>query len=139
MKKLTIAAAITALVIAVTMPFTLAQTTFNSDTAQPAASLPGTGPNMMYGQVQSQTPGQGQGTYGPGMMGGNAQTQGQGTYGPGMMGGNAQGQGQGGYGPGMMRGYGGDWMGGYGGIGVLILLVIVVAGLVAWVVTAKRK
>ncbi len=120
MKKLTIAAAITALAIAVTIPFTLAQTTSNSDTAQPAASVPGTGSNMMYGQVQSQTPGQGQGTYGPGMMGGNA-------------------QGQGGYGRGMMGGYGGDWMGGYGGIGVLILLVIVVAGLVAWVVTAKRK
>ncbi|MGB8436378.1 MAG: hypothetical protein WCE38_19175 [Burkholderiales bacterium] len=118
MKKLTIAVAITALAIAVTMPFTLAQTTSNSDTAQPAASLPGTGPNMMYGQVQSQT--QGQGTYGPGMMGGNA-------------------QGQGGYGRGMMGGYGVDWMGGYGGIGVLILLVIVVAGLVAWVVTQKRK
>ena len=37
-----------------------------------------------------------------------------------------------GMGSGMMDGYGGGWMGGYGGIWVLILLVIVVAGLVAW-------
>ncbi len=39
----------------------------------------------------------------------------------------------------MMGGYGAGWMGGYGGIGVTVLLVIVVAGLVAWVVTQKRK
>jgi uncharacterized membrane protein len=44
-----------------------------------------------------------------------------------------------GMGSGMMDGYGGGWMGGYGGIWVLILLVIVVAGLVAWVVKQKRK
>ena len=39
----------------------------------------------------------------------------------------------------MMNGgmWGGGWMGGYGGIWVPILLVIVVAGLVAWAV--KRK
>lgn len=46
---------------------------------------------------------------------------------------------QGAYGSGMMGGYGVGWMGGYGGIWVPILLVIVVAGLVAWVVTQKRK
>jgi hypothetical protein len=50
--------------------------------------------------------------------------------GPGMMGGN---------GPGWMGGYGAGWMGGYGGIWLLILLVIVVAGLVAWVVKNKGK
>jgi uncharacterized membrane protein len=50
-------------------------------------------------------------------------------------------QSQGGYGPGgMMGGYGAGWMGGgYGGIWVPILLVAVVAGVVAWVVTQKRK
>ena len=48
-----------------------------------------------------------------------------------------QGQGQGTYGPGMMYGYGAGWMGGYGGIWVAILLVILGAGLVAWIV--KRK
>lgn len=48
---------------------------------------------------------------------------------------------QGGYGmgPGMMDGYGFGWMGGYGGIWVPILLVIVVAGLVAWIVRQNRK
>ena len=44
-----------------------------------------------------------------------------------------------GMGSGMMNGYGGGWMGGYGGIWVTVLLVIVVAGLVAWVVKQKRK
>ena len=44
---------------------------------------------------------------------------------------------QGGYG--MMDGYGTGWMGGYGGIWMPILLVVVVAGLVAWIVTQKRK
>ena len=34
---------------------------------------------------------------------------------------------------------GGGWMGGYGGIWVPTLLVIVVVGLVAWIVTQKRK
>ncbi|MDP2240161.1 MAG: hypothetical protein Q8K18_08365 [Burkholderiales bacterium] len=55
-------------------------------------------------------------------------------------------QSQGGYGPGndmgsggMMGGYGFGWMGGYGGIWVPIVLVIVVAGLVAWVVTQMKK
>ena len=52
-------------------------------------------------------------------------------------------QSQGGYGMGsggMMGGYGAGWMGGgYGGIWVPILLVAVVAGVVAWVVTQKRK
>jgi len=48
---------------------------------------------------------------------------------------------QGGYGmgPGMMDGYGFGWMGGYGGIWVPILLVVVVAGLVVWVVTQKKR
>ena len=50
--------------------------------------------------------------------------------GPGMMGGN---------GPGWMGGYGAGWMGGYGGIWLPILLVIVVAGLVAWIVKNKGK
>ena len=40
---------------------------------------------------------------------------------------------------GMMDGYGTGWMGGYGGIWMPILLVVVVAGLVAWIVTQKRK
>jgi len=56
-------------------------------------------------------------------------------------------QSQGGYGPGndmgsggMMGGYGFNWMGGgYGGIWLPVLLVIVVAGLVAWIVAQKRK
>lgn len=50
-------------------------------------------------------------------------------------------QSQGGYGPGsgMMGGYGTGWMGGYGGFGLPILLVIVVAGLVAWFVAQKKK
>ncbi|MGB5081514.1 MAG: hypothetical protein WBO23_12310 [Burkholderiales bacterium] len=124
MKKLTIAAAIAAVAIAITLPFALGQTTPNSDTAPPAASSPDK---------------QGQGAYGPGMMGGNAQTQDQGPnrggYGPGMMSGNAQGQNQG-----LMGGsYGFGWMGGYGGIWVPILLVILVAGVVAWVVSQKKK
>ena len=137
MKKPTIAAAIAAVAIAMTMPFAIGQTTVNSDTAPPAASSRGNavGPNTMYGQ----SPGQGQGTYGPGMMRGDAQGQGSGGYGPGMMGGNAQGQSQGGYGPGMMNGYGFGWMGGYGGIWVPILLVILVAGVAIWVVKQKRK
>ena len=76
---------------------------------------------MMYSQSQGQAPGQGQE---------------QGAYGPGMMGG--QGQGQGAYGLGMMYGYGAGWMGGYGGIWVPILLVLLVGGLVAWVVKQRR-
>jgi hypothetical protein len=40
---------------------------------------------------------------------------------------------------GMMDGYGFGWMGGYGGIWLLILVVIVVAGFVAWVVKQKTK
>lgn len=51
-------------------------------------------------------------------------------------------QAQGGYGSGMgsgmMSGYGVGWMGGYGGILLPILLVVVV-GLVAWVVTNRKK
>lgn len=74
---------------------------------------------------------------GPGMMYQQSQGQGQDAYGPGMMGG--QGQGQGTYGPGMMYGYGVGWMGGYGGTWVAILLVILGAGLVAWIVKRKRQ
>jgi len=57
----------------------------------------------------------------------------QGGYGTGsgMMGGN---------GSGWMGGYGTGWMGGgYGGIWLTVLLVIAVAGLVAWIVAQKRK
>lgn len=51
---------------------------------------------------------------------------------------------QGGYGPGygmggMMDGYGFGWMGGYGGIWLPILVVIAVAGFVAWIVKQKGK
>ena len=59
--------------------------------------------------------------------------------GPGMMYSQSQGQGQDAYGPGMMGGYGAGWMGGYGGIWVAILLVILVAGLLAWFVKQKGK
>lgn len=63
-----------------------------------------------------------------------AQSQG-GNAGHGMMRGN---------GTGMMGGYGSNWMGGwmgggYGGTWLLVLLVMVVAGLVAWIVAQKRK
>jgi len=54
----------------------------------------------------------------------------------------AQTQGGSGYGmgSGMMGVYGAGWMdGGYGGIWVPVLLVIVVVGLVAWFVAQKRK
>ena len=96
MKKLTIAAALAAVAIAVTVPLTFAQT-----------GGYGMGPGMMGGY--------GGNAQGPGMMGGY------GGYGPGagMMGG------YGGYGPGagMMGGYGGygmgpGMMGGYGGNGM---------------------
>lgn len=42
-------------------------------------------------------------------------------------------------GSGMMDGYGFSGMGGYGGAWVPILLVIVVVGLVAWIVTQRKK
>ncbi|MGP1677640.1 MAG: hypothetical protein ACTS6J_10835 [Burkholderiales bacterium] len=53
-------------------------------------------------------------------------------------------QSQGGYGMGsggMMGGYGAGWMGGggYGGILLPVLLVVVIAGLVAWIVAQKKK
>lgn len=56
----------------------------------------------------------------------------QGGSGPGngMMGGN---------GTGWMDGYGFGGMGGYGGVWLPILVVIAVAGLVAWVVSQKKK
>lgn len=55
-------------------------------------------------------------------------------------GGNGPGYGMmGGNGPGWMDGYGFGGMGGYGGIWGPILLVIVIAGLVAWVVSQNRK
>lgn len=48
---------------------------------------------------------------------------------------------QGGYGhgSGMMGDHGYGWMGGYGGIGLLLLVVVVIAGLVAWVVAQNKK
>jgi hypothetical protein len=137
MKKSTIAAAATAIAIAMIVPFGLAQTPLGSGTAPPTASTRDTqaGPGTMGGQVQ------GQGAYAPGATGGYAQ--GQGGYGPGMMAaqGQAQGQTQGSYGPGMMGGYGAGWMGGggYGGFLLPLLLVLAVAGLVAWVVAQKKK
>ena len=100
----------------------LAQSTAPSDQGNRA------GPGMMYGQSQGQVLGQGQG---------QSQGQSQDGYGPGMMNGQGRGQGQGTYGPGMMYGYGAGWMGQYGGIWAAILLVILGAGLVAWIV--KRK
>lgn len=56
-----------------------------------------------------------------------------------VQGGNGPGGMMGGNGPGWMGGYGAGWMGGYGGIWLPILLVIVVAGLVAWIVKQKGK
>ncbi len=97
MKKRSIAAALAAVAIAVTIPFAYAQ-----------MGGYGMGPGMMGGY------GQGQGGYGPGMMGGYGGGYG---MGPGMMGGYGGGYGMG---PGMMGGYGGygmgpGMMGGYGG------------------------
>lgn len=111
MTKLTIAAAITAIAILVTAPFTLAQTAPTSDTAAPAASSRGyeMGPSVMYGQAQVQSQGPGQGPT------------------------------RGGYGPSMMDGNGVGWMAGYGGMWVPILLVLVAVGLVVWVVKRKTK
>ena len=55
-------------------------------------------------------------------------------------GGNGPGYGMmGGDGPGWMSGYGFGWMGGYGGIWLPILVVILAAGVVAWVVNQKKK
>ena len=130
MTKLTVAAAITALAIAVTVPFTLAQTVPNSAPEPPTVASRGyeTGPGMMYGQAQVPSQGQAQGP---------TQGRAQGGYGPGMM--YGQGQGQGGFGSSMMGGYGAGWMGGYGGIWLPILLILVVAGLVVWVVKQKSR
>ena len=75
---------------------------------------------------------------GPGMMYQQSQGQGQDAYGPGMMGGQGQGQGQGTYWPGMMYGYCAGWMGGYGGIWLPILVVLLIGGLVAWGVKQRR-
>lgn len=47
---------------------------------------------------------------------------------------------QGGSDSAMMGGHGTGWMGGgYGGMWLAVLLVVVVAGLVAWFVAKKRK
>jgi hypothetical protein len=51
-----------------------------------------------------------------------------GTYGPGN-----------GMGSGMMGGDGFGWFGGYGGMWLPLLLVILVAGLVAWFVAQNKK
>jgi len=88
MKKRSIAAALAAVAIAVTIPFAYAQ-----------MGGYGVGPGMMGGY------GQGQGGYGPGMMGGYGGGYG---MGPGMMGGYGGGYGMG---PGMMGGYGPDFAG----------------------------
>jgi hypothetical protein len=42
---------------------------------------------------------------------------------------------------GMMGGYGAGWMGsgGYGGFLLPVLLIVVIAGLVAWIVAQKKK
>jgi len=161
MKRSTLVAAITAIAIAVIVPFALAQTSSRSGTEPPDAASRGYtagpggmggyaqgqdaySPGLMRGQIQGQGaygpgamsgPAQGQGGYGPGMMGG--QVQGQGAYGPGAMGNYAQGQGV--FGNGMMGGYGAGWMGGYGGFGILLLFGIVAIGLVMWVAKQKRK
>ncbi len=131
MRKLTLAAGIAAMAMTLTAPYALAQTAPISDTATPAASVPGnaSGPGMMYDQVQGLPRGQTE-------VQAQARPQGQQAgYGPGMM----SGQGQGGYGTGMMGGYGTGWMGGYGGIWVPILLVLLVAGLVVWIVKQKAR
>ena len=131
MKQSTFTAAFTAMAIAVIVPFALAQTTSNSDTAPPAASSRSyqSGPNTAGGQAPVQ------GVYAPGMMGG--QVQGQGAYAPGAM--RADAQAQGGYWSGMMGGYGAGWMGGYGGIWVLVLLAAGVVGVLAWAGKQKGK
>ena len=55
-------------------------------------------------------------------------------------GGNGPGYGMmGGNGPGWMDGYGFGGMGGYGGMWLPIVVVIGVPGLVAWIVSQKRK
>jgi hypothetical protein len=52
----------------------------------------------------------------------------------------AQSQGDHDSGSSMMGDYGAGWMGGgYGGILITVLLVVVIAGLVAWIVAKKRK
>lgn len=133
MRKLTLAAGIAAIAMALTGPFALAQSVPNSNTTPSAASPRGnaSGPGMMYDQAQGRPQGQ---TEAPGQPRAPGQQPG---YGPGMM--SGQGQGQGGYGAGMMGGYGAGWMGGYGGILVAILLVLLVLGLVVWVVKRKAK
>jgi len=67
----------------------------------------------------------------------SALAQSQSGYGPG----NNMGSGgmMGGNGPGWMDGYGFGGMGGYGGMWLPIVVVIAVAGLVAWIVSQKRK
>lgn len=53
---------------------------------------------------------------------------------------NALAQSQGSHGWGMMGGNGVGWMGGgYGGVLIPVLLVVVIAGLVTWFVAQKKK
>ncbi len=151
MKKMIIAAVLTALAIAMAAPVVLAQTS-RLEAAAPAGALRNfpSGPGLVGGYAQ------GQGGNGPGMTGGQGLAQGQGMYRPGATGGYAQGQS--GNGPGMMGGQsqpqgpgrgdyafdmmGGsetDWMGFYGGLGALILMVIEVGALIAWLAMQKRK
>src|SRR5579859_3648804 len=104
MKKMTLAAMITAIALAVSAPFALAQPTPVPNAAPPAAGPRdyALGPGMMTNQYQAQR--------------------------------QAQGQSQGStYGPGMMGGYGFGWMGGTGGIWLVILLILAAVGLGAWV------
>ncbi len=127
MKRI-VATTFAALAIAMTAPLALAQTQSSPETAPPATAPRGTetGPGMMYGQGQAQVPVQGQ-------VPAQGQTQNQGDNGPGMYR-----QGQGANGPWMMGNYGIGWMGGYAGIGMLLLLVVTV-GAVAVIVMQKRK
>lgn len=116
LKKSTFATAVTAIAIAVIVPFALAQMASSPDATPPAAA------SRAYAA-------------GPGTIGGSVQ--GQSAYAPGTMSGNAQGQG--GYGPGMMGGYEASWMNGYGGIWALILLVLGFVGLAAWTVKQRTR
>lgn len=122
MKKLTIFAAIAAVAMAMTAPLALAQTTYRSDMAPPVALSRDhqAAPGMMGAQGQTQGQSQEQGAYGPVAMGGYAQSQDR-------------------NGPGMMDGHRYTWMREFGGIWMLILLFLTVAGFVAWIVKEDAK
>jgi hypothetical protein len=118
MKNITFAATIIAIAMALSAPFALAQTNPAPDASPPVAapSEYQMGPGMMTNQYQAQRQGRPQD--------------------------QAQGQNQGsGYGPGMMSGYGYGfgWMGSYGGMWLLALLVVALIGAGAWILTQKKK